>query len=100
MANEISVQTDITTDPAVMTGESYTKTATTITGTATKSSNANSQMILEILDNAGVVIRRKSVVMGASAPLGTAFSPQITGLSGGTTYHCRMQRGDVVLADI
>ncbi len=100
MANEVSVQTDVTTNPSAMTGETYTKTDTSITGNATKNAAINTQMILEILDNAGVVIRRKTTVMAAGAPLGTAVSVTITGLVGNTTYHCRMQRGDVALADI
>jgi hypothetical protein len=100
MANEVSAQTDVTTDPVVATGETYTKTSTTVTGTITKGNINFTGGGLEILDNAGTVIKRKHTAISAGAPASANIVAQLTGLTAGTTYKCRMYRGDVILGDL
>jgi flagellar hook assembly protein FlgD len=83
----------------VLTGDTYTKTATTITGSVVKGTTLANNVALEILDGSNVVIRRKNTA-SPGGPNNTQVTAQVTGLVAGTAYNCRMQRGDVALADI
>lgn len=100
MANDVSVTTGVTTDPALLTGETYTKNATSITGTVAKGVSTATNMGLEILDGAGAVVRRKNTAIGAPVTVGALINATITGLPSGTAHTCRVYRGDVALADI
>jgi hypothetical protein len=99
VANEVSAVTVVTTDPTLLTGETYTKNANSITGSVVKGTTVANNVALEILDASNVVIRRKNTASpgGSNTAQVTAT---ITGLTAGTAHNCRMQRGDVALADI
>ncbi len=99
MANEVSAVTDVTTEAALLTGETYTKTATTITGSVAKNAAGIQYFGLEIVNASNVVIRRKQG-LGDDFALNAQMTVTITGLVASTLYRCRMYRGDTSLADI
>jgi hypothetical protein len=93
-----SAQTDVTTDPTVIADGTFTKTATTISFACPKAVGTYTQMGIEILDNAGAVIKRAVAAFGAAAPTSTVQTATISGLTANTAYHCRGFRGDEGLA--
>jgi hypothetical protein len=95
---EQTANTDVATDPATITDGVFTKTSISITFACSKASNANTQIGLEILDAANVVIRRAVTAIATAAPLATSYNTTIAGLVAGTTYKCRGFRGDEGLA--
>ncbi len=101
MANEFSAQSTVTTDAAVLTGETYTKTQTSITGSVVKGVQTAVNVGIEVLDDADVVIRRKNTATtysnGSAQAQATAT---ITGLASNTAHKVRMYRGPDALADI
>jgi hypothetical protein len=95
---DATVQTDVTTDPTTITDGMFGKTATTISFTCSKAVGTYTQMGIEILDNAGVVIRRAVTPIGGASQTAAMFTANITGLTANTVYHCRGFRGDEGLA--
>jgi hypothetical protein len=93
-----SAQQDVTTDPTVIADGAFAKTSTTISFTASKAVASYTQMGIEILDNAGVVIRRGVTPISAGMGVGVMVTATVAGLTAGTTYHCRGFRGDEALA--
>jgi predicted aconitase len=96
-----SVQTDVTTDPTAIADGTFAKTSTSVSFTCSKAVGTYTQIGIEILDNAGVVIRRGVQTIGvAAAASSTVFTATITGLTPNTIYKCRGFRGDEGLAPL
>ncbi len=100
MANEVSAVSNITTDPTLLTGETYTKTSTSITGSVAKGSPTVTFIGLEIVDASNAVLRRKESAVADAAPNNAQITAQLATLTGSTVYKCRMYRGDVSLGDL
>ncbi len=89
-----SAQTVVATDPTVIADGTFTKTSTSISFACSRAVASYNQMGIEILDNAGVVIRRAVAAYGGTVVLGAVQTATINGLIGNTLYHCRGFRGD------